>query len=514
MTEDAPRLLWLNGAPGAGKSSIATSVARHFVKNGLLWAQFFISRNHKSTTNPKSIFPSIARQLVNHSPYSAAACAIHDALKADCTILDFLSDSQVAELFVKPIKAEHVSHPSVPIVVVIDAMDECESQLRELARILAGTVKELPCNAKLFISSRIEEDIRVHFSFLPDTKHSNSAMHISLDNSAAINDVAKFFTKQIGKIVEERGEEWSNWPGEARMKELCDKASGLFIWAVTATNFIRTRIEDDGLECRDDVLDELNSEGMETVDDLYDHILRRISSDKRGNWAAGRFRNIVGAIVCLREPLPLSALKDLLDLRKPMGKRSPVDVQNFVRKFRTVLVTGTEDVTDETIPRLHKSFIEFITGERAGALRVHRGSTDEDLAIKCLRQVNGLRRNQCGIEHWAAFNKDIPDLKANIDLHLTAQLRYACRFWAHHLPKQEIGAVDVELRDTARLSTLTQLLREFFCKHLLHWIEAMSLLESSAVPPLLKKAKEWGDVRIFPCFTVLYSPTLVDRMSR
>jgi len=42
------------------------------------WAQFFINRNNRETTDPNSHFPTIARQLANRSP--DVQCVIYDRL--------------------------------------------------------------------------------------------------------------------------------------------------------------------------------------------------------------------------------------------------------------------------------------------------------------------------------------------------------------------------------------------------------------------------------------------------
>ena len=63
---------------------------------------------------------------------------------------------------------------------------------------------------------------------------------------------------------------------------------------------------------------------------------------------------IVGCIIVLKEPLSLFSISQLLQINSE-------DVVHAVRSLRTLLITGVEDVTGESIPRLHKSFFEFIT---------------------------------------------------------------------------------------------------------------------------------------------------------
>jgi hypothetical protein len=151
-----------------------------------------------------------------------------------------------------------------------------------------------------------------------------------------------------------------------------------------------------------------------------------------------------------------------------------------------VLVVGTGDIDDTTVPRLHKSFVEFITTTCDNRFRVNQTSSSTALAVQCFWQLNSLRRDMCEIEHIATFNANIPDLSLRIERHLSLPLRYACRFWAIHLSRSD-----------GREDTVRQLFRDFFYEHLLHWVETMSLLDYNSVFSLLERAAEWEYVRIF-----------------
>jgi hypothetical protein len=376
-------------------------------------------------------------------------------------------------------------NPLEPIVIILDGFDELVGDIRETTEILSKAIAALPRNVKIFITSRPEHDVQT-FLFRMMSQH--RATHINLDTSdpSSIKDVALYFRERIGRIMSDIKDE-EEWPGEDAMQVLCEKASGLFIWAATAIKFIRARISADGSECLDDVLKDLNAEGMEDIDALYYTILNRTcpraTDSAKDSWPFERFRRIVGCIAVLQEPLALASLKGLLNLRKTEKSR-PVDIEHFIRQLRTVLVSGTDDITDTTIPRLHKSFVEFIIKDCAGDFRVNMAKSHMEVAIQCLRQLSGLKRDMCNIEHLARFNTDIPDLFTKIDEHLSAPLRYACRFWSIHL-HQAKSMTDV---------TVHQLFRDFFFRHLLHWIETMSLLDYNAVFSSLETAALFAQV--------------------
>ena len=97
-------------------------------------------------------------------------------------------------------------------------------------------------------------------------------MHLSAKDS--IPDVTAFLERRVAATMNEFCIDLSQW-GEERMRKLCLQASGLFIWAVTAIEYIQAQIEEGGRECLDVVLDQLNADGMENINTLYITILKQ-----------------------------------------------------------------------------------------------------------------------------------------------------------------------------------------------------------------------------------------------
>ncbi|KAF9456289.1 hypothetical protein BDZ94DRAFT_1315293 [Collybia nuda] len=464
ISSGAKSFLWLTGDPGCGKSAITASLARLCKDDGILWAQYFVNRNFGGTTNPASYFPSIARQLADHSP--TVALAIHDALKLQPSLMDDISQLQAGKLFVDALKVASTIEPSRPVVVIIDGLDETDpSRLHFTAQIFSKAVVDLPSNIKVFIASRTEDDIRKPFTTTFDVKQ---VKHVHLDTAspASIKDVNKFLVKKILEIVKKHGLELEKWPGEERMHALCDHAAGLFMWAVTATKFIQDQVEMSGRESLEFVLNELSTKGMGDINVLYGTILRITHKDADA-WALERFRRIVGCVAVLQEPLGLGDIASLLDLRNP-SYGSPVDLEHFVRRLRTVLVAGTDAIDTKTIPRLHKSFFEFITERAEEQFLVKLDSSNGELAVACLRHLAHLSENPASMVEFntpiTLYNeteapkkgirnplssrsrggtKDVNEMipivsqMDSIPTRLSALTRYAYRFWDAHLPGAE-----------------------------------------------------------------------------
>lgn len=409
----SPNFLWLTGDPGCGKSAITASITRECKNQHVLWAQFFINRNNAETTDPNSYFPSIARQLANRS--EDVAQVIHDILKNELSLMDGISAEQAAKLFVDSIRMASLLEPDRPVVVVIDGLDETDRRrLKDTATIFSTLFPALSAhaNVKVFISSRTEDEIRNPFAKPLHSKHVKR-IHLDTSNPTSLRDVSAFVQRSLMKIVEERDLNWDVWPGELRANALGLRASGLFIWAVTAIKFVQEQIDSHGVECLHDVLDMLTADNLDDINTLYGLILRITLKDNAAEWEFERFRRIIGAIIFLQEPLSLDDLAELLDLRKEWSH--PVDIPHFVRRLRTVLVTGTDAVDGKTIPRLHKSFFEFITSTHVDArFRVEPEYANLELAAQCLHQFS--------VASVAINNSPLP-----------AAFRYASRFWFTHL---------------------------------------------------------------------------------
>ena len=267
---------WLSGDPGCGKSAVTASLARYCKDVGTLWAQFFINRNNEATTNPRVYFPSIAHQIAEHSLNKAVEKAIYDILKAKPSLLDGMTLDQARTLFVQVVQVACDLDQEKPVVIVIDGLDETNRKsLKDTATIFSKLFKEVKRpNAKVFISSRTDDEITKPF-YRSLQSHKDHVVHLHLDTSdpSCIEDVSKYLSKNLQRLVEEWDLNWAVWPGRKRFEMLCIRAAGLFIWAVAVVNFFEGQLHLFGHEHLNHLLDAINPEGMGDVNTLYQTIL-------------------------------------------------------------------------------------------------------------------------------------------------------------------------------------------------------------------------------------------------
>ena len=111
------------------------------------------------------------------------------------------------------------------------------------------------------------------------------------------------------------------------------------------------------------------------------------------------------------------------------------------------------------------------------------------LAVRCLSVMNRhLKYDICGIGDPSLFNSEISNLPERLTRNVPAELAYACKHWMTHLSRSSVVHVDALLKE----------LRNFAQKHLLHWIEVLSLLkEVSSAQYGLPGTMKWCRVRLF-----------------
>ncbi|KAG6875288.1 hypothetical protein C0992_004430 [Termitomyces sp. T32_za158] len=423
--------LWLTGDPGCGKSAITASLVETARADNNLWGEFFINRNNPNTTNPNAYFPTIVRQFARRDQEARHRIYDHFSATGNTPRLAVMSSREAASLFVDAIRVASKIDTERPVIIIIDGLDETDRKhLMSTATIFAQLLNNLSdCpNAKIFISSRTEDEITNPFEqCIAQNKH---VKHLHLDTEASFHDVASYLRRNIKDIWMKYKLPPQDFPGEEGQKKLADHASGLFIWAATAIKFFQQRAEDSelGSERLSSVLTDLtgSSKGLMDINALYNYIIvktyeDRASSSDDAEQIYRTFRRLVGAIVVLSEPFSVSNLCRILNIPQILSILT-ANVIHFIKRLRTVLIPGTGAVHSQTVPRLHKSFFEYITGNHVDIrFRVDISASHRELFVCCLHQLV--------LAHSATASYKMP-----------YSFRYATRFWLNHLSSSDMDS--------------------------------------------------------------------------
>ncbi|KZP29374.1 WD40 repeat-like protein, partial [Athelia psychrophila] len=449
---EGQNVLWLHGAAGLGKSTLANSIAKHFRGRRQQGAYLFFDRNAPLESNPARVIRTLAYQLAEHD--QAIKTAISLAMEKDPQLTSELLSTQFTSLLMNPLSAAS-REITGPVIIVLDALDECgdaESR-RALLTLLSDELAKLPRQFRFLIISRPDADIERAFK-------SAGHMHaIDLSMSASNADVLLYIKHEMGQIYSSRrsyDELPLGWPSLLEVQRLAAFAAGLFIWAATAMKFLRQT--DDPVECLSSLLG--HDREVFTLDELYKTALMSASEWKPGK-VNNAFRQVLGLIVIGQIPLTNATISELLGF-EDSGKQCRIALRRL-----GCVIQWSEGKPARTF---HKSFPDYLTDRSRCSAEpwfVDVQAHHRALTIHSFRLMKSqLRFNICNLTNSHLLNKGVPDLPARIQSSIPESLSYACRFWMDHLEQTPTGD-----------SVILTLILEFFEHQFLCWLEVLSLLQ-------------------------------------
>jgi hypothetical protein len=469
-------VFWLSGIAGTGKTTIAHSVCTMLQDH--FGGAFFFSRESTDRRRPSNVIPTLSYQLAYSRPtLKEYLCGV---ISEDPDIASKAVQTQAQKLINHAFR-NMGSRRIAPLLFVIDALDECDQENGQegglLVPLLIHHLRSLPFKVKIFITSRPEDSIR---QMLEDPTASIQPFILHrIEDSVVKADIQLYLHHEFAGIVKARRIEERPWPTEAQIGQLGEQADRFFIYASTSIKFILNSRHPKqqllALLSANAHSDTLRSPHA-ALDGLYLQVIRRV---EKHTGTCEAFRDILGAIVRLQQPLSERALTALL--RKDLDT-----VRGILQPLYSVLDVET---ADEPIRVFHPSFPDFLVDPGR--------CTDDDycvnvqhandlLALRCFQAMNKhLREDICEIKDSSLLNTEVADLANRLKECLPDEVRYACEYWIDHLVLVETINDDLQ--------------REFktFCeRHILHWIEVLSLLGllRSAVHGL-PQVLEWCKVR-------------------
>lgn len=495
---------------GTGKTSVSLTVAnalndgqlftgdKHAVSRGaFLGGSFFFKQGDAVRNTTELFYTTIARHLAQKSP--DLMVQITEYISSDSAIGSKLHRKQFDELIRKPLsRIDQTTFPSlhVRLVVIIDALDECDKQ-REAEELLSmlENVKELrQVQLRFLITSRADDHIVRGFEQLPRSLYRSSALEKVPYREGMMeqtDDITRYLAHTLSQIAEKQRIS-KDWISEADIARLSRKADGLFIYAATTCRLLETKdLSESSDESPQEVLDlilndEKNHETpQQRVDDIYSKVLsfQRLSlpteSSRRKvfTWT----KKMLGFIVVFFEPVSASSLADFLPLEKS-------ELTKYLRRLHAVIAIPEEENAPLSV--MHLSFRDFLLSkERAGQLfydlsREERLSwwvqeSSMHLAVleRCLAIMSEqLREDICKLVLPGQLISEI-DPK-HVESHISPALQYACCYWVRHLDKLSHDQHGEMSKDGGQVD-------QFLRQKLLFWLEAMSLMRKGSTAVLM-----------------------------
>jgi hypothetical protein len=477
MADSSSKLVyWLTGVAGTGKTTIAQSVAHMAEERGCLAATFFFSRTAGSAERRRAaaVIPTLIYQLAHrHEMFRDCICR---AVSSDRDICERLVVKQAKILFADALQSSN-RLLRLPLVIVLDALDECDKENGreggDLIPVLLHSLDKLPFSVKVFITSRPEPSIKNMFG-RADIHESTvgRALHRDIEQGIVREDIGRYFRHELDKLAQDRSVP-PPFPSDVDFQKLVERAGNLFIYVRTIIMYVSSQVEDPVDRLADVLRADVDSEGayeqFADLDVLYRQILASALDGVGRNTSAQRqLRDVLASLVLIQESLPVTALSVLAGVEERQCKK-------VLRFLSSVLLY--DHVSHEPVRLMHPSFPDFLTSvSRCTDTRysVNGSEYHSVLALRCLQIMTAdLRRDICNIRDPSLSNADVPNLNQRLDSNTSAQLRYACKFW--HVHVQLAGCFHSDLITAMYL---------FCTKHLLYWLELLSLM--GEVPIVLR----------------------------
>ncbi|KAL2671510.1 hypothetical protein Neosp_014100 [[Neocosmospora] mangrovei] len=462
-------IFWLNGMAGTGKSTISRTIAHSFSQKKMLGASFFFKRGERDRGNASRLFTTLAAQLITRLPEIGPS--IIKAVETEPDLPNKFIQEQFEKLILDPLHEldNRMSAPRV-FVLVIDALDECDrvADVRLIINILTRLRSLISIKLKAFVTSRPELPIRLGFKSIKG-KYRDLILH-EIPEPVIEHDISEFFHHQLEQArleynsqSDSRSQLGPEWPGTHATKALIQMAIPLFIFAATICRFIQDPLYDPLTQlgkvlrykssAQDSEMQKLDTTYRPTLDQLIAGRTGRAKENLRD------FRDVVGVIVLLAEPLSISNLSHLVDTPKPV-------IEGILRHLHSVL--SVPNSSREPVRMLHLSFHDFLVDEEmheTDPFWIDEQEMHGRIATKCLNLLSSgrhLKQDICDLDLPGTRRADIK--QEDVILKLPDQARYACLYWTHHLEGSGLEITDSH--------PTFGFLKEYF----LFWLEALAIL--------------------------------------
>ncbi|KAK0232616.1 hypothetical protein IW262DRAFT_5806 [Armillaria fumosa] len=471
---DTRCVCWLNSVAGAGKSTVARSVAHWAADRGILGGSFFCSRNDSQQKDARLVIPTIAFHI------SELDMAFRQELVSVVRHWDGIDletpSQQLERLVIKPLLS--IGRRSDPLLLIVDALDECTNEIarRELVSGFLSITHDLHA-LRVLITSRPEVPERETFQSVSSSQWKDIILH-RMDRQVVDADIRTYLHAKLITMVPsspisgDSTTEMETWPPEHLLDQLVQKSAGLFIFATTVCRFIESPGDRVEQLLQIASVSESHNEGEYGLDHLY----RRTVTSAIENLPDSKvndLRTVLGTIILLQHPMTLRNICLLLRMTRSR-------VEGMLSRFHSVVIVPSDD--RDFVCLFHSSFRDFLTSNTrcsnkcemewcmnsrecahtklfVSRLRVRPAQNHRFICFRLL----DLMKDAFSNPHADTGDKDVTTLIPYSDDDI---LRYACLYWSDHLSL-------VSTHDTAEVRIVVDLINSFLSEKGDAWLSYM-----------------------------------------
>lgn len=435
-------LLWIKADPGKGKTmllcGIINEIMLEYAARDITVGFFFCQSTDLRLNSATAVLRGLAYLLASQQPLLLRHVRAEYEGKGKQVFEDNNAWIALSKSFMNMI-----DDPSLKrVCLVVDALDECDQDLRRLLTFILQTAKHP--KIKWLVSSRNVLEIEKVL------KADDLQLRICLEVDNNIASVVQ----AVGSYIESCLSTLENIIDEPEILELVrkrmlEKANGTFLWvSLVAKELGEAQIWD---------VEQLIDEVPPDLEHLYGRMLQQIDLLKLKN--PQYCRALLSTVLMANQPLNLEEIGCLAGL-PPTVSSKPKIIHDIIKLCGSFLV-----VKDERVFIVHQSAKEFLLGKVFGTFfQTQEAQVHRRLYFHSLETLtNTLGRDMYSLKHPGSQVQDMMTPK----VYPLRKVEYSAVNWIVHLQAFS------ELADEEQEDCLA--LKRFLSHKFLYWLEALSL---------------------------------------
>lgn len=468
--DEQSRLLWIKGDAGKGKTMLLIGIIKELTEltsnTGLLSFFFFqgtdFQLNNATALLRGLIYLLLIKQkiLISHlrTEYNRAGKALFEDTNAFYAL---------SEIFRNMLQDPRLT----TTYLIVDALDECETGLPELLKLITETAVASSTGVKWIVSSRDRPDIDKRLA-LGDVR---VRLSLELNAEYVSHAVDVYIDHKISQITSIEGDKALQ---DQVRRKIRQKADGTFLWVALVFKELQDVLSGEVLQ----VLEEVPADLIP----LYDRMMEKIHLLKRRHPEFCRL--ILSTTTLAFRPLHLLELWVLAGLKG--------EISNIAELERMVKLCGSLlTIREDHIYLIHQSAKDYLSNNASSEIfPTGREDVHNDLFSRSLSALSQTLRKDI-------YDIGLPGVLIGqvilVDPDPLAPVGYSCVYWVDHLCEIDRSSSHhrSDLADQGQIF-------KFLKKHFLHWLEGLSLLGKISEGTLMIK-KLMHLVQVCPALQLL-----------
>ena len=403
--DSTSKILWLNGAPGTGKSVISTFIIDHIRQSGSSCFYYFFKSSDASKRSLELCLLTIAYHI------SLAERAVRDKFRQLYRSHFHLLGAELQllwqRIFVSGILPIY-EHQDSPLFLVIDALDEAENSMAIFP--LLDTLRHVP-NLRLCVTSRSSIEFAQKLSHLENKAQISAYTVTQKDNIADITSLITTVLSSLPLVKEVRAH---------IVESVIQKSEGNILWvSLVAQQMLKAGFNEEHLL---QVLKRVPP-GM---DEIYADILARVKAFPPKQREIARW--IILWALSSFQPLKIHELQEALQFQPPAEKVE-------VLEYWVAELCGSFLVVDreKSVQPIHTTAREFLLADTTTEYAI-TAEAHLHIAKVCIESI--LQANTASLAHNISVVRGpipIQSTDRTVNVHTYPLWGYSAFWWSDHL---------------------------------------------------------------------------------